>query len=1072
MMRHAVEKAKFRRRWWQFRLRTLLLMLTLISVGLALMGIPLAEHYREQRIVAPIEADGGRVSQRFASRLGSSVLSMAVGSRPYMRVRSIENANATPIENLQRLDELHHLSSLALRGVTLSDENLKDIARIPSLKSLDISGSTVTDAGLQHLRGHKELSRLNVAGTPISDAALEQLEATLPQANHLLRQRAVDELVARGCTIKPSSDPLAASFTAVHLYRGWTAKDLRHLQRLPGLTRLYATNVSFTSKSIAQIGKLTSLEVLHVRNGALPIGVLRHLTPLTKLRSLQLESVSVHDEELSHIGAFSELTGLCLDRTRVTGQGLVHLRSLERLEHLSLQYVRGIYDIDLEALHPLKNLRTLAVPNARITDVGVDRLNKALPGLRVTAPEPSRNHVALGPPEDGDTAAQTAFWSGRYDQLQKCLESRSEQSDWSERKWLGHARQLAGDWPGAVAAYKQAIELLGEALAAGVDSRERERLTKQWAILVLLTGRAQLDLLNDTGAAIKTLDNALRFAPAANRPIPALAQEAAERIDGLARPHTTRAGTGQLWVDLMYPLTAHRHLAEAYEKAGDHVSAIECYTRICLCYLAYRAAATEVVAAHLAELWASLKDYKQLPAMPVFSVISENKQVVTLKPNSGPSRVTCWSTNAWNNFGLVPKPGYAIASLRFECDTVESRFPSMLSCWAGSASQHNQHNRVLFNERLDPSGAASEKAQTLEVDVTFDCDVLFVGMKEMTSVTIHATLRQRTGANDGPKPDAPDPRLVVPEDVLAEGSPFQCLGDGPHEFVRQRLDTTAMARLPDGRFIVAFGDDTIQIALTEDGETWDGPFPFQHNDIFPTRNPSLCVDDDGIVWMVYLSKRPSYDIYPSAPYYLYRTSSRDGHKWSQPKPIQPHRTIQYQFPPFLTREPRGGFRLFLGEQTATAAAPDKLLRAKPLYVPVRDDWSPQDVHAVFDDQGRCHIVYGDSHGRIHYSYADTDWIWRVNTRLSEVEPMHVHTPQLILAKDRVALLYRAPKGLWLQRGRLTKDGPRLGPAQQIASHRIDGRGARIMRDGNDVYLPLAARPPLLLRANVEDLLGE
>ena len=84
--------------------------------------------------------------------------------------------------------------------------------------------------------------------------------------------------------------------------------------------------------------------------------------------------------------------------------------------------------------------------------------------------------------------------------------------------------------------------------------------------------------------------------------------------------------------------------------------------------------------------------------------------------------------------------------------------------------------------------------------------------------------------------------------------------------------------------------------------------------------------------------------------------------------------------------------------------------------------------------------------------------------------MHVQTPQLILAGDRLALLYWTTKGLWLHRGRLTQDGPRLGPAQQIMSHRFDGQGARLMRIGDEVYLPIPARPPVLLRAELDNLL--
>jgi len=1064
--------AKRRRSWWQFRLRTLFLVVTLSGMGLALLGIPLAEYSREQRIVAPIEAAGGRVGRRFVPRTGSSFLSAVLGSHPFMRVDSIENARATPIENLQGLDELRHLRSLALRNVTLPDDALKHIARIRGLESLDLSGSTVSGAGLQYLRGHEALSRLRVARTPITDAALEQLEATLPQAHNLLRQRAVDELLAAECIIEPHADPLADTFSAVHLSGKTTARDLRHLARLPGLTRLYAVNVTWTEDSIARLRELAGLQFLEVLCGEFPSGALGRLDTLTGLQSLRLQYVPVDDEDLRHVGAFGELRELCLNGTRVTGLALTHLRSLNHLERLSLKDVQRIYDLDLENLYPLQTLRTLAVPNAMITEAGLARLRDRLPELQVIAPERSRAHVAWGPPAQGDMAAQTAFWSGEYDRLRHCLESSRGRPDWSERQWLGHARELAGDWPGAIAAYKEAIGLLGDAWTASNELRERRQFAEQWPILVLLTGRAQLELLQDPAGAIETLNSGLKFAPPADRPISELAREAAKRIDGLASPHATRQGTEPLGHDLMYPLATHRHLAIAYEASGKTSSAIECWARIRLCQLAYRAAMAETDARHLARLWASLPEDEPLPDLPVFSVFQEDDQSVTLEPASGASRITCWAANAWDSYGLVPKPGHAIASLRFECASDESPAgrDAAPSCWAGAIDQHNHRSRILHCKRFDGSRRIEGKTERFEVDVPFDCDALFVSLEGLASATLCAKLRRRTGTKEAPLQDSLKPRPLLAEDVVTGASPFQCVDHQPHEPIHQRLGATALARLPGGRFLLAFGDGGIEIALSEDGETWDGPFPYPHNEIFPTRNPSLCVDDDGTAWLIYLSKRPSYDVFASGPYYVYCACSRDGRHWSQPKPIQPCRMIQYQEVPCLIRDPQGDFRLFLGDQMAVAPSPHKFAPARPLCIPVREDWTAQDVHAVFGDRGRCHIVYGDSLGRVHYSYADTDGIWRVNTRLTAVEPMHVRTPQLVLVGERLALLIWTPQGLWLHRGRLTKDGPRLGPAQQIMDSRFDASGARLLRDGDDVYLPLPARPPLLLRAKLDDLL--
>jgi hypothetical protein len=446
-----------------------------------------------------------------------------------------------------------------------------------------------------------------------------------------------------------------------------------------------------------------------------------------------------------------------------------------------------------------------------------------------------------------------------------------------------------------------------------------------------------------------------------------------------------------------------------------------------------------------------------------------------LEPESGTSRITCWAGNRWDSFGLVPIPGQAIASLRFDClaggDTTETE--SGLTCWAGAVSRHDSRSQMLLEERW--TAAAEEAAaplRELAVDVPSDHDVLFLRIENLESVEIRATLRRRSRDNDVPRPGSTTPSRTIPaEDIVLSTSPFRPLDDQPHELINWRLGAaSSVVRTQDGQFLLALGGEGIELFRSTDGKEWSGPADYEHNGVFPTRCPALTVDDDGIVWMAYLSKRPSYDIYSSGSYYLYRTSSEDGKTWSRPEPILTQRLAQYQQTPFLTRDPDGEFHLFLEAQTATAAAPGDLSPTDGLYVPVREEWVPQDVHAVFDDRGRCHIVYTDPRGRVHYSHTDRDGIWRVNMRLDEIESMHVNTPQIILKGDRVAVLYWASSGLWFHRGQWTEDGPRLGPAEQIMDHRFSGQGVRLMRLGDEVYLPLPARPPLLLRARLADLL--
>jgi len=166
------------------------------------------------------------------------------------------------------------------------------------------------------------LNRLNVAQTLIGDAALEELAQTLPQSLNLLRQRAVDELLAAGCRIEPSGDPLATSFSAVHMSMmdvRVTPAHFRYLRELPGLNDLHISHGRFTEQLADTIAELSDLQTLSIQDGDFSGDDLVRLKPLRKLSCMKLQQLAIDDEALRHIGHFSGLRELHLDITKVTG---------------------------------------------------------------------------------------------------------------------------------------------------------------------------------------------------------------------------------------------------------------------------------------------------------------------------------------------------------------------------------------------------------------------------------------------------------------------------------------------------------------------------------------------------------------------------------------------------------------------------------------------------------------------------------------------------------------------------------------------------------------------------------
>jgi hypothetical protein len=97
---------------------------------------------------------------------------------------------------------------------------------------------------------------------------------------------------------------------------------------------------------------------------------------------LNLRDTGITDAGLVHLKGLHELRRLHLERTAVGDEGIAHLRALHELEYLNL-YSSKITDKALDYLVGLKNLRQLFVWQTGVTEDGVEKLQKALPALRI-----------------------------------------------------------------------------------------------------------------------------------------------------------------------------------------------------------------------------------------------------------------------------------------------------------------------------------------------------------------------------------------------------------------------------------------------------------------------------------------------------------------------------------------------------------------------------------------------------------------------------------------------------------------------------------------------------------------
>jgi hypothetical protein len=197
------------RRWFQFRLRTLLILMT---VGCVWIGRE-AQLAREQNeAVQQINALGGSVGDDGFSFQGkpyqwpgrASVAALlgryyvynvvSVYFRPdretLKRKKSPSPQSSGPRrhtdgpavcnEGLAVLAHVPRLTHLELGCTDISDAGLRHLSALRKLRSLVLCETLVTDAGLEYLKGLRKLKNLDLSYTAVTDAGVADLQKHLP----------------------------------------------------------------------------------------------------------------------------------------------------------------------------------------------------------------------------------------------------------------------------------------------------------------------------------------------------------------------------------------------------------------------------------------------------------------------------------------------------------------------------------------------------------------------------------------------------------------------------------------------------------------------------------------------------------------------------------------------------------------------------------------------------------------------------------------------------------------------------------------------------------------------------
>ena len=157
-------------RWFQYRLSTLLLLITAAAIWLSFW----TNRVRQQReVVEFITRHGGSVAYSYQVIAGSGSGS---GGTVWKESKEAIPPGPAWLRNLLGIDYLDHVNAAYFDGYSFADSDLEHLKGLPDLDYLRIVSSNVTDAGLVNLKYLHHLKNLELTSEKVTDAGLVHLQ--------------------------------------------------------------------------------------------------------------------------------------------------------------------------------------------------------------------------------------------------------------------------------------------------------------------------------------------------------------------------------------------------------------------------------------------------------------------------------------------------------------------------------------------------------------------------------------------------------------------------------------------------------------------------------------------------------------------------------------------------------------------------------------------------------------------------------------------------------------------------------------------------------------------------------
>jgi len=284
----------------------------------------------------------------------------------------------------------------------------------------------------------------------------------------------------------------------------------------------------------------------------------------------------------------------------------------------------------------------------------------------------------------------------------------------------------------------------------------------------------------------------------------------------------------------------------------------------------------------------------------------------------------------------------------------------------------------------------------------------------------------------------------------------------------------SIQRLGGGGYLAVWSgaDNKILSATSKDLVRWSRPAPLPFNSVFDNIAPGTYGDADGSVWLAFFSNRLNLQTSSSAGYTLWITNTRDGNTWAVPRRIEVQTIEGWPLnPPAMLAAPDGSRWIFCRNRAASADSLDRITRLERMELPAVNGnqlnmWNPQ----IFHDGKRFHLACDNFGDGIYHMTSTSGMNWtEPHLLVAKIEGAETGRPQLIRAGERWLLLY-AGGGTWcLETVDLGGNPFPAGQGMKVSSGLVPLAGVKPLLADGKVFFIAGENTAWLLEADLKEL---